>query len=151
MSRTASIRSFKNLMPQIRPVLTGLVLAGLLAGCATKEPPAPPAPPVPTVVQTDIILTPPDEQALKVAMDQLFLVQPNRTVPWISPETGLAGAVKVLRDGFDDENRPCREFHSVITRGNLYKHSIGFLCKQSAGGWEVVDVQTYPLYRHGEV
>lgn len=105
---------------------------------------------MPMVVQTDIVLTPQDQLALQMAMDQLSLVQPNRALPWTSPDTGLNGAVKVLRDGFDEQNRPCREFHSVVSRGNLYKHSIGFLCQQPTGTWEVVDVRNYPLYRHGD-
>lgn len=132
-----------------------LLMSGLLVGCATTTKPVAeplsPEPPVPTVVQADIVLTDQDEIALRGAMDQLAMAQPNRSIAWTGTQPGLGGAVKVLRDGFDSQNRPCREFHSVITRENLFKHSIGFLCQTQAGAWEIVDVRAYPLYRHGNV
>lgn len=141
-------------VPAVAARLAMLALPVLLVGCATTAKPVaelpPPPPPVPTVVQTDIVLTAQDEQALRGAMDQLAMAQPNRAIPWTGAQPGVAGAVKVLRDGFDTQNRPCREFHSVITRENLFKHTIGFLCQTQPGAWEVVDVRTYPLYRHGD-
>ena len=59
------------------------------------------------------------------------------------------GAVKILRDGYDGQNRPCREYHSVVVLEQMFLHSTGFLCRQPNGAWEVVQSHEYPLYRHG--
>ena len=146
-----SISSYPFRASALLPAL--LVVGVLLSACTTATAPAPlpvapPPPPAPVAVN-DIVLTPADEAALKVAMDQIPKAAPNQSIPWTNPATGLTGSVKVLRDGFDARNRPCREFHAVVNRDVLFRHSTGVMCRQAPDQWEIVDTKTYPLRRVG--
>ncbi|MFM2045898.1 MAG: hypothetical protein RLY86_4474 [Pseudomonadota bacterium] len=135
-------------------LLPALLAVGmLLSACTTAKAPAPlpaaPPPVPPPVAVNDIVLTPADEAALKMAMDQIPKAAHNQSIPWTNPATGLTGSVKVLRDGFDARNRACREFHAVVNRDVLFRHSTGVMCQQSPDRWEIVDTKTYPLRRVG--
>ncbi|MEE3625663.1 RT0821/Lpp0805 family surface protein [Nitrospirillum sp. BR 11752] len=130
--------------------VAGLMLLAL-AGCAAKpddKPAAPPAPPpveAPKPPPTDITLEPSDLTALQTALKAATGKPIQETVTWTNPETGRQGTVKMLRDGFDAKNRPCREFHSVVFQGQLFRHQTGFICRQPDGSWEVVDGVDYPV------
>lgn len=123
----------------------------VLAGCQTKPPPAPPpvavAPP-PPAKPTSIVMEESDIAGFQGALRELGSKGIDVPVGWANPLTGKRGAVKVLRDGYDGQNRPCREFHSVVILEEMYQHATGFLCRQPDGVWEVVQARDYPLYRH---
>lgn len=124
------------------------------AGCQTKPPPAPPpvaeAPPPPAPPKPRIItMEDSDLAGFQGALREMGTKGIDVPVGWANPTTGKRGAVKVLRDGYDGQNRPCREFHSVVILEEMYQHATGFLCRQPDGAWEVVQARDYPLYRHG--
>ncbi|MFV3076319.1 RT0821/Lpp0805 family surface protein [Niveispirillum fermenti] len=125
----------------------------ILAGCQTKPPPAPPAPvveaPAPPPKPTSIVMEDSDLAGFQGALRELGGKPVDVPVGWANPLTGKRGSVKVLRDGYDGQNRPCREFHSVVILEEMYQHATGFFCRQPDGVWEVVQARDYPLYRHG--
>lgn len=123
----------------------GLLLA--LAGCATRPvpPPAPPPPPPPE--PTTITMEESDNAALQGALRQATARPVDELVGWGNPATGRRGAVKILRDGYDQGNRPCREFHSVVVQGKLFQHATGYICRDGEGTWEVAGLREYPIYR----
>lgn len=129
-----------------------LILMLSLGACVTKPPPAPPpvveAPPSPPAKPTDIVLDEADRMGLNSALREVATKPIDQPVGWGNPDSGKRGAVKVLRDGFDGTNRPCREYHSVVVLDAMYLHSTGFLCRLPDGKWEPVQVRDYPLYRH---
>lgn len=124
----------------------------IVAGCQTKPPPAPAPvaeqPPPPPPKPTTIVMDAGDLAGFQGALRELGPKPVDVPVGWANPLTGKRGVVKVLRDGFDGQNRPCREFHSVVILEDMYQHSTGFLCRQPDGVWEVVQARDYPLYRH---
>ncbi|OYQ34870.1 hypothetical protein CHU95_09810 [Niveispirillum lacus] len=125
----------------------------MVAGCQTKPPPAPPAvveppPPPPPAKPTSIIMEDSDLAGFQGALREMGTKPIDVPVGWANPTTGKRGAIKVLRDGYDGQNRPCREFHSVVILEDMYQHATGFLCRQPDGAWEVVQARDYPLYRH---
>ncbi|MDE1148483.1 MAG: RT0821/Lpp0805 family surface protein [Azospirillaceae bacterium] len=130
--------------------VAGLMLLAL-AGCAAKPDEKPAAPPPAPVVEapkpppTDIVLEPSDIAVLQAALKDATTKPLQETVTWTNPETGRQGTIKMLRDGFDAKNRPCREFHSVVFQGQLFRHQTGFICRQTDGSWEVVDGVDYPV------
>lgn len=134
--------------------LAGFLMVLAVAGCASKTPPAPPeaaAPPPPPAAPakpTSIIMDAGDLAAVQGALREMGTKPVDQVVGWANPLTGKRGAVKVLRDGYDAQNRPCREFHSVVILDDMYQHTTGFLCRQPDGAWEVVDAREYPLYTH---
>jgi hypothetical protein len=124
----------------------------VVAGCQTKPPPAPApvaeAPPPPPPKPRTIVMEDSDIAGFQGALRELGGKSIDVPVGWANPITGKRGAVKVLRDGYDGQNRPCREFHSVVVLEEMYQHATGFLCRQPDGVWEVVQARDYPLYRH---
>ncbi len=133
--------------------LAGFLMVLAVAGCATKPPPAPPeaaAPPPPPAPAkpTSIIMDAGDLAAVQGALREVGTKPVDQVVGWANPLSGKRGAVKVLRDGYDGQNRPCREFHSVVILDDMYQHTTGFLCRQTDGAWEVVQAREYPLYTH---
>ncbi|HYC05306.1 MAG TPA: RT0821/Lpp0805 family surface protein [Azospirillaceae bacterium] len=123
------------------------VLALVLGACAAKAPPAPPPPPPPPPAPTDIVLEPSDMESIKGAL-RLAEVKPvDEIVGWTNPATGKRGTVKMIRDGFDEQNRLCREFHMMVALERMFRHQTGFVCRQPDGVWEVVQAKEYPLYR----
>lgn len=124
--------------------LRALPLCLLLAACATKAPP-PPVPPPPPPEPTAVMLNEADRLALKTAIGQVVTRKVDEVVGWASAGSPTRGAVKILRDGYDPQNRPCREFHSVIVQGKLHQHATGFICRQPDGAWEVVETNDYPV------
>ncbi|MFC7334541.1 RT0821/Lpp0805 family surface protein [Rhodocista pekingensis] len=123
------------------------VLLFLLAGCASRPPEAPPAPPPPPAAPTAIVMDAADNAGLQGALRQVAAKPVDEVVGWANPDSGKRGAVKILRDGYDSANRPCREFHSVVILDKLYQHATGFLCRQPDGAWEVADLREFPLFR----
>lgn len=136
-------------------LVSGLTIA-LLAGCASDKaadadtkstaaavPDAAAPPPAPPVDRLD--LTPGDLAKIKEALLSLNGKPPNETVNWYNPDTQVQGSVKVLRDGYDAQNHPCREFHSLVVREPLFRQQTGFVCRQTDGSWAVVDGTDYPV------
>ena len=129
----------------------------VVTGCQTKPPPAPapvveappPLPPPPPPKPTNIVMEESDLAGFQGALRELGSKPIDVPAGWANPITGKRGAIKVLRDGYDSHNRPCREFHSVVILEDLYQHATGFLCRQPDGVWEVVQARDYPLYRLG--
>ncbi|HYE48779.1 MAG TPA: RT0821/Lpp0805 family surface protein [Azospirillaceae bacterium] len=120
----------------------------VLSACAAKAPPpAPPAPPPPPPPPTDIVLDEGDKAAIQGALRDATAKPVDQIIGWANPLSGKRGAVKMIRDGFDDRNRPCREFHSVVVLDKMFRHQTGFVCRQPDGAWEVVQAKDYPLFR----
>lgn len=135
-----------NTRPLLLAGMTSLMLA--LAACAAKAPPeVPPAPPPPPPEPTAIVMDAADNAALQGALRQATARPVDDVVGWANPGTGRRGAVKILRDGYDQKNRPCREFHSVVVQGKLMQHATGYVCRGADGAWEVVDLREYPLFK----
>lgn len=133
--------------------LAGFLMVLAVAGCASKPPPAPPeaAPPPPPPAPakpTSIIMDAGDLAAVQGALREVGTKPVDQVVGWGNPLSGKRGAVKILRDGYDAQNRPCREFHSVVILDDMFQHTTGFLCRQADGAWEVVQAREYPLYTH---
>jgi len=132
-----------------------LLMAGLLAGCQTTDkgpPPVAAVPPEPAVAQPQTDAAGPTMLAL-VGSDRRFMAEAmvtlagepvNRVLRWYNPETGNQGALRVLRDGFDADNRPCREFHVLIQQAKTLEHRTGFLCRGAGGAWTPEQVRLYP-------
>lgn len=123
----------------------------MLAGCAAKPPPPPPPPPEPPPAPAkpvDIVMDDGDKAAVQGALRQAQTKPIDQVVGWANPLSGKRGAVKILRDGYDGQNRPCREFHSVVVLEEMFLHSTGFLCRLPNGTWDIVEMRDYPLYRH---
>jgi len=129
--------------PAARTVVMILGL-GMVAGCAARPVP-PPAPPPPPPEPTAIILNEGDRLALEGAIKNVTAKRLDELVAWANPDGRTRGAVKILRDGYDARNRPCREFHSIIVQGKLSQHATGFVCRQPDGVWEVIETREYPL------
>ncbi|WP_114394729.1 RT0821/Lpp0805 family surface protein [Oleisolibacter albus] len=125
-----------------------LVAILTLAACASKAPEAPPPPPPAAPAEpTTITLEDSDKAAIQGALREMGTKPIDVPVGWANPATSRRGAVKVLRDGYDAQNRPCREFHSIVVQDPLFQHSTGFLCRQPDGAWEVVQVREYPIHK----
>lgn len=139
------------------PLLASCLSMALLAGCASQKAadadssakaPAEitdlaPAASSPSVDRLD--LTPGDLAKIQEALVSLNGKPANEAVNWYNPDTQVQGSVKILRDGFDAQNHPCREFHSLVVREPLFRQQTGFVCRQADGGWAVVDGTDYPV------
>lgn len=126
--------------------VAGALLVLALGACGAR-PPEPPPPPPPPPEPTTIAMEASDNAALQGALRQATTKPVDEVVGWGNPDTGRRGAVKILRDGYDQRNRPCREFHSVVVQGKLFQHATGHICRQGDGTWEVSSLREYPIFR----
>lgn len=132
--------------------MTGMAAAVLaLTACASTPPPASPpvqiAGPTRPAEPTAIVLDAADQTALVQTVMQLVGRPTQELVGWTGARSGIRGAVKVLRDGYDGQSRRCREFHSLVVLGPLSQHATGFLCQNGDGSWSISDLREYPLQR----
>lgn len=82
-----------------------------------------------------------DEVDRQKAADAQVAAQNARvgdTVQWNNPDTGNHGDVTVLRDGYDQNGRYCREFHHKIYIGSELKEGVGVACENPDGTWQIM-------------
>lgn len=138
------------------PLLASCLCLTLLTACAGDKPAAPatgasaaaarpaePAAPPPPVESLD--LTPGDVAKIQETLRALTGKPVNETATWYNPDTQVQGLIRILRDGYDAQNHPCREFASTVIRDPLFRQQTGFVCRQADGAWVVVAATDYPL------
>ncbi len=62
----------------------------------------------------------------------------GETITWNNPETGHAGTVKPVNDGYSSSGRYCREYQQTVIVGGEEKSAYGKACQQPDGSWEIV-------------
>jgi len=128
-----------------RRAIMGLGALFLLTACQTTQTAqAPSVPPPPPAEPDRIVLSADDQVHLTAALMRASAKPVDEVVGWANPADGKQGAVKILRDGYDERNRPCREFHSYVVQKKLELHATGFICRQPDGAWQVEQVREYP-------
>lgn len=62
----------------------------------------------------------------------------GETIRWNNPETGHAGTVTPVRDGYSSGGRYCREYQQTVIVGGQEQSAYGQACQQPDGSWEIV-------------
>lgn len=63
----------------------------------------------------------------------------GETIRWNNPETGHAGSVTPVRDGYGSGGVYCREYQQKIIVGGQEQMGYGTACQKPDGDWEIVD------------
>tara|TARA_R110002124_G_scaffold64985_2_gene177337 strand:+ start:147195 stop:147662 length:468 start_codon:yes stop_codon:yes gene_type:complete len=62
----------------------------------------------------------------------------GETISWNNPETGNAGDVTAVKDGYAASGRYCREYKQTIYIDGKAETAYGTACQDSAGIWQVI-------------
>ena len=62
----------------------------------------------------------------------------GQQITWNNPQSGNAGTIVPVRDGFDQGGAYCREFQQTIVVGGKNQQAYGKACQQPDGSWKIV-------------
>lgn len=62
----------------------------------------------------------------------------GQQITWNNPQSGNAGTITPIRDGYANDGAYCREFQQTITVGGQKQQGYGRACQQPDGSWKIV-------------
>lgn len=72
------------------------------------------------------------------AAEQAHQAPVDETISWNNPETGNAGDVTAVKDGYADSGRYCREYKQTIYIDGKAETAYGTACQNQDGSWQVI-------------
>lgn len=79
-----------------------------------------------------------DRSAMRGATSRAYSAPVGQQITWNNPQTGNAGTITPVRDGYDRRGTYCREFQQTITVGGQKQQAYGKACRQPDGSWKIV-------------
>jgi len=78
-----------------------------------------------------------DRLALNGATSRAYTAPVGQQITWNNPQTGNAGTITPVRDGYANDGAYCREFQQTITVGGQKQQGYGRACQQPDGSWKI--------------
>lgn len=79
-----------------------------------------------------------DRAELGRAETRAYTAPVGQQITWNNPQTGNAGTITPVRDGYASNGAYCREFQQTITVGGQQQQGYGRACQQPDGSWKIV-------------
>jgi len=78
-----------------------------------------------------------DRMAMNGATSRAYRAPIGQQITWNNPQTGNAGTITPVRDGYTNRGSYCREFQQTITVGGRKQQAYGKACRQPDGSWKI--------------
>ncbi len=72
------------------------------------------------------------------AIEEAHATRAGARLEWRNPETGNAGSVTPIREGYAQNGAFCREYHQSLTVSGRTGQVLGISCRQPDGQWRLV-------------
>ncbi|MCD8497993.1 MAG: glycine zipper 2TM domain-containing protein [Alphaproteobacteria bacterium] len=72
------------------------------------------------------------------AQNRAYAAPVGETISWNNPQSGNAGSITPVRDGYASSGRYCREYQQEIVVGGKRESAYGTACQMPDGSWEIV-------------
>jgi len=79
-----------------------------------------------------------DRAELNSATNRAYSAPIGQQITWNNPQSGTAGTITPMRDGYANDGTYCREFQQTITIGGQQQQAYGRACQQPDGSWKIV-------------
>lgn len=79
-----------------------------------------------------------DRAAMGNATTRAYTAPVGQQITWNNPQSGNAGTITPVRDGYSNTGAYCREFQQTITVGGQHQQAYGRACQQPDGSWKIV-------------
>ncbi len=79
-----------------------------------------------------------DRAELSTATQRAYTAPVGQQITWNNPQSGNAGTITPVRDGYANDGAYCREFQQTITVGGQKQQGYGRACQQPDGSWKIV-------------
>ncbi len=79
-----------------------------------------------------------DRSAMGGATSRAYTAPVGQQITWNNPQSGNAGTITPVRDGYANDGAYCREFQQTITVGGQKQQGYGRACQQRDGSWKIV-------------
>ncbi|MDX9689703.1 MAG: glycine zipper 2TM domain-containing protein [Proteobacteria bacterium] len=79
-----------------------------------------------------------DRSAMNQATYRAYSAPIGQQITWNNPQSGNAGTIVPVRDGYANDGAYCREFQQTITVGGQKQQAYGRACQQPDGSWKIV-------------
>ncbi len=79
-----------------------------------------------------------DRAAMGSATSRAYTTPVGQQITWNNPQSGNAGTITPVRDGYANDGSYCREFQQTITVGGQKQQGYGRACQQRDGSWKIV-------------
>lgn len=78
-----------------------------------------------------------DQTAMMNANSRAYSAPIGQQITWNNPQSGNAGTITPVRDGYSNSGAYCREFQQTITVGGQRQQGYGRACQQPDGSWQI--------------
>ncbi len=79
-----------------------------------------------------------DRAEISRAESRAYSAPIGQQITWNNPQSGNAGTITPVRDGYASDGAYCREFQQTITVGGQKQQGYGRACQQPDGSWKIV-------------
>ncbi|MGE4350701.1 MAG: RT0821/Lpp0805 family surface protein [Bdellovibrionales bacterium] len=79
-----------------------------------------------------------DRSYMGTATSRAYTAPIGQQITWNNPQSGNAGTITPVRDGYSSNGAYCREFQQTITVGGQQQQAYGRACQQQDGSWKIV-------------
>ncbi len=79
-----------------------------------------------------------DQNYMGSATSRAYSAPIGQQITWNNPQSGNAGTITPIRDGYANDGAYCREFQQTITVGGQKQQAYGRACQQQDGSWKIV-------------
>ncbi len=79
-----------------------------------------------------------DRLEMNRAESRAYSAPIGQQITWNNPQSGNAGTITPIRDGYANDGAYCREFQQTITVGGQKQQGYGRACQQPDGSWKIV-------------
>lgn len=79
-----------------------------------------------------------DRSQISYATQRAYTAPVGQQITWNNPQSGNAGTITPVRDGYANDGAYCREFQQTITVGGQKQQGYGRACQQPDGSWKIV-------------
>lgn len=79
-----------------------------------------------------------DRSQMSYATQRAYTAPVGQQITWNNPQSGNAGTITPVRDGYANDGAYCREFQQTITVGGQKQQGYGRACQQPDGSWKIV-------------
>ncbi len=79
-----------------------------------------------------------DQAAMGQATSRAYSAPIGQQIVWNNPQSGNAGTITPIKDGYANNGAYCREFQQTITVAGRQQQGYGRACQQPDGSWQIV-------------
>jgi surface antigen len=77
-----------------------------------------------------------DQKQIDAAMQRAYTAPIGQQVTWSNPDSGDAGTIIAIKDGYSQQGAYCRQFQETVTAGGQSKKSSADACQMPDGSWK---------------